>query len=78
MCPYWEVIPWSLFFSSIKNFSASELKVHKYPIHKNLNLPLDVSLNFQSLGNSVASAWCRLRGAAVCDKQGGPFEREVD
>lgn len=69
--------PISPFFSFKTNFSASELKVHHTPLRRDLNLPLDVSLNFQSLANKVVSAWYSAEGGAlVCNKHGGVVGKE--
>lgn len=58
--------------SSKKEFSARELKVHQTPLHGGLNLPLDVRLNFQRLGDRVAGAPHGAQGGAVvCHKLGG-------
>lgn len=56
--------PISLPFSPKKNFSDSELKVHHTPLRRDLNLPIDVSLNFENLGNRVVSTWYGAEGDA--------------
>lgn len=69
--------PVSPSFSFKKNFSVGELKVHHTPLHRDLDLPLDVSLNFQSLANRVVSAWYSAEGdALVCNKHGEVVGKE--